>query len=142
MKVPLDLIELGKLSPQDRCQPADKGLCRDTMLLANSGQVALALTYSERLGEVQPDHRRTSAPGMLRRSAGRSGTGAAESLLLRLALGRRCGEEAPHPQDHPGRTVSEATKPACTGVTGGVRAFLGQFTPALETGDERSDVRG
>src|SRR5205823_4331494 len=43
----------------------------------------------------QPDPQRTSAPGMLRRSAGRSGTGGAESLLLRLALGRRCGEEAP-----------------------------------------------
>ena len=70
---------------------------------------------------------------MLWRSAGRSGTGGAESLLLRLALRRRCREEAPHLQDHPGRTVSEAAEPACTGVTGGVRAFLGQFTPAPET---------
>src|SRR5438477_7654659 len=87
----------------------------------------------------QPDRRRSSAPGMLRRSAGRSGTGGAESLLLRLALGRRCGEEAPHFQDHPGRTVSEATEPACTGVTGGVCTFLGQSTPAPERGAEPPD---
>ena len=66
----------------------------------------------------------------------RSGTGGAESLLLHLALGRRCGDKAPHLQDHQGRTVSEATEPACTGVTGGVRAFLGQFPPALETEDD------
>ena len=70
------------------------------------------------------------------RSAERSGTGGAESLLLPLALGRRCREKAPHLQDHPGRTVAEATEPACTGVTGRVYAFPGQFTPALETADE------
>jgi hypothetical protein len=67
------------------------------------------------------------------RSAGRSGTGGAWSLLLRLALGRRCGEEAPHLQDHHGRTVSEVAEPVCTGVTRKVHAFLSQFTPALET---------
>src|ERR687886_1773561 len=80
------------------------------------------------------------ALGILRRSARRSGTGGAESLLLPLALGRRCRDEAPHLQDHPGRTVSEATEPACTGVTGGVRAFLSQFTPALERDDDQSHV--
>src|SRR5919206_1592375 len=79
---------------------------------------------------------------MLRRSAGRSGTGGAESLLLRLALGRRCGEEAPHLRDHPGRTVSEAAEPACTGLTRGVRAFLSRSTPVLEPEDDSPDVRG
>ena len=39
-------------------------------------------------------------------------------------------------RDHRGRTVAEATEPACTGVTGRVHAFPGQFTPALETADE------
>ena len=59
--------------------------------------------------------------------------GGAESVHLPSALGRRCGDKAPHLRDHPGRTVAEAAEPACTGVTGGVRAFLGQSTPALET---------
>src|SRR5919199_3775498 len=63
------------------------------------------------------------------RSAERSGTGGAESLLLPLALGRRCREKAPHLQDHPGRTVSEATEPAGTGVTGGSARSAASLPP-------------
>src|ERR671939_792897 len=87
-----------------------------------------------------PERGRGFALGILRRSARRSGTGGAESLLLPLARGRRCWEKAPHLQDHPGRTVSEATEPACTGVTGGVRAFLSQATPPPERDDDQSPL--
>src|SRR4051812_26931852 len=89
---------------------------------------------------AQLEHGGPFAVGILRGSAGRSGTGGAESLLLPLALGRRCREKAPPLQDHPGRTVSEAAEPACTGVTGGVRAFLSQSTPPPETDDDQSHI--
>ena len=73
----------------------------------------------------------TFAPGILIWSAGRLGTGGAESLLVHLAQRRRCEDKAPHLQDQPGRTVSEATEPACTGVTSKVHAFLSQSPAAL-----------
>src|ERR671939_2209471 len=90
-----------------------------------------------------PQHARF-CPRYLERERGAlcNGRCGAASLLLPVTLGRRCGEEAPHLQDHPGRTVAKAAEPACTGVTGGVRAFLSQSTPAPETADDHADIRG
>jgi hypothetical protein len=59
---------------------------------------------------------------------GALGNGRCGEPAFALALGRRCGEEAPHPQDHPGRTVSKVV------ITAVMRKLLLLAWTLLRTG--------